>query len=72
MRELNINKELPVLAMPNLVLFHGRDITIKLGRELNNEFYEEIAQEDFYAIALTVKKSKSEGTYEKNDFYKVD
>ncbi len=71
MRELNINKELPVLAMPNLVLFHGRDITIKLGRELNNEFYEEIAQEDFYAIALTVKKSKSEGTYEKNDFYKV-
>lgn len=71
MEELNVNTELPVVAMPNLVLFHGGNLAVKLRKELSNELYERISQEDFYAIALTVKTSNSKGTYEKSDFYNV-
>lgn len=71
MNELNVNKELPVVGIPNLVLFHGGSITVKLSKEFNNEYYERNKEEDFYAIALTVKSNKSDDIYEENDFYKV-
>ena len=71
MERLNINKELPVVAIPNLVLFHGRDLKVKLSMELSNGLYETIEKENFYAIALTLKKDRNEGAYEDSDFYRV-
>ncbi|NKF08569.1 endopeptidase La [Clostridium gasigenes] len=71
MKELNISKELIVVDIPNLVFFHGGDITVKLSKKFDSEYYDKIKEEDFYAIALTVKGDKNEITYEENDFYRV-
>lgn len=71
MEKLNINKELPVVAIPNAVLFHGGEIKVKLNLELGKELYKKIEEEDFYAIALTVKNHNSKGQYDEEDFYQV-
>ncbi|HHX62429.1 MAG TPA: endopeptidase La [Epulopiscium sp.] len=71
MEKLNINKELSVVAIPNLVLFHGGDLKVKLSMEPRDGLYERIKEEGFYAIALTVKDTKSNGAYEEDDFYSI-
>ncbi|MBU3195954.1 endopeptidase La [Clostridium algidicarnis] len=71
MKELDINKELPVVHIPNLVLFHGGEITVNLNKRFNEEYYEKIKEENFYAIALTLKSNKSEESYTEDDLYKV-
>ena len=71
MRELNINKVLPVVVIPNLVMFQGEDIKIKLNGDINNEFYERIEKDDFYAIALTLKENIDEDASEEDKLYKV-
>ena len=71
MTELNINKELIVVDIPNLVFFQGGDVTVKLSKKFDGEYYEKIKAEDFYAIAVTIKGDKNEKMYEENDFYRV-
>lgn len=71
MEKLNINKELSIVAIPNLVLFHGGDMKIQLSMDLSKGLYEKIEHEDFYAIGLTVKTDKIDGLYKEEDFYRV-
>lgn len=71
MKELDINKDLPVVHIPNLVLFHGGEITVNLSKRFNEEYYEKIKEENFYAIALTLKSNKDEEAYVEDDLYKV-
>lgn len=75
MKDLNNSKALPVVVMPNLVMFQGEDIKVKLSGDINNEFYERIEKDDFYAIALTMKENISEviaeEANENNNLYTV-
>ncbi|MBB6630749.1 endopeptidase La [Clostridium algidicarnis] len=71
MKELDINKELPVVHIPNLVLFHGGEITVNLNKRFNEEYYNKIKEENFYAIALTLKSNKNEEAYGEDDLYKI-
>ncbi len=66
MKELDINKELPAVHIPNLVLFHGGEITVNLNKRFNEEYYDKIKEENFYAIALTLKSNKQMLDYIKN------
>ena len=52
MKNLNIKQELSVVAIPNLVLFHGGDLKIQLSMDLSEGLYEKIEHEDFHAIAF--------------------
>ena len=71
MENLNISNELSVVAIPNLVLFPGGDLKVKLSMEISKDLYEKIENEDNYAIALTVKEDNIEGAYKEEDFYKI-
>src|SRR5699024_7996824 len=68
---LNINRELSVIAIPNLVLFHGGNIKINLDKDISENLYEKIENEDFYAIALTLKEDDIDEVYKEDDFYRV-
>ena len=71
MENLNISNELSVVAIPNLVLFPGGDLKVKLSMEISKDLYEKIENEDNYALALTVKEDNIEGAYKEEDFYKT-
>lgn len=71
MKNLNINQELSVVAIPNVVLFHGADIKIELSMDISKNLYEDIEDQDFYAIALTVENSREDGMYKEEDFYRI-
>ncbi len=70
MKGLNVNKELPIVTIPDTVLFHGSDMTIKINKEIGNQFYNRIVQDDFYGIALAVKED-DDGVYREEDFYRI-
>lgn len=71
MMDLSINNELSVVSIPNLVLFHGGNLNIQLNKDISKDLYEKIEDEDYYAIALTVKTDKIDGKYEEEDYYKI-
>ena len=71
MKELNVNKELSLVVIPDTVLLHGKSIKIKTSKEIGNQFYSRIAQDDFYGIALALREGYSEKLYRENDFYHV-
>lgn len=71
MKELNINRELSLVVIPNTVLLHGKNITIKVSKEMGNQFYQRIAQDDFYGIALALREGHSGDLYRKDDFYDI-
>ena len=71
MTEMNINKELSVLVIPNTVYLNKTDITLKISKKAGSEFYKRVAKDNFYGIALAVKEGSTEGLYEEDDFYNV-
>ncbi|MGB9978312.1 endopeptidase La [Methanobacterium sp.] len=71
MTEMNINKELSVLVIPNTVYLNKTDITLKISKKAGSEFYKRVAKDDFYGIALAVKEGSTEGLYDEDDFYRV-
>lgn len=71
MTEMNTNKELSVLVIPNTVYLNKTDITLKISKKAGSEFYKRVAKDDFYGIALAVKEGSTEGLYEEDDFYRV-
>ena len=71
MTEMNINKELSVLVIPNTVYLNKTDITLKISKKAGSDFYKRVAKDEFYGIALAVKEGSTEGLYEEDDFYRV-
>ena len=71
MTEMNTNKELSVLVIPNTVYLNKTDITLKISKKAGSEFYKRVAKDDFYGIALAVMEGSTEGLYEEDDFYRV-
>lgn len=71
MKDLNVNKELSVVAIPDTVLFHGSDMTIKVSKEIGSQIHQRVVQDDFYGIALAVKEGNERGLYREEDFYHV-
>ncbi len=70
MKEMNINKELPVLVIPGTVYLPETDMNLKIDKKTGQEIYNRVAKDDFYGIALAVKND-AEGLYDESDFYKV-
>ena len=66
-----INKELNVIPMVDTVLFHGSETDIKLKGHFDNEIYYKIVQDDFYALALTLRSEGDVSRYSMNDFHLV-
>lgn len=71
MTEMNINKELSVLVIPNTVYLNKTDITLKISKKAGSEFYKRVANDDFYGIALAVKEGSTDGLYSEEDFYRI-
>ncbi|MGF7117904.1 endopeptidase La [Methanobacterium oryzae] len=70
MKEMNINKELPVLVIPGTVYLPETDMNLKIDKKTGQEIYNRTAKDNFYGIALAVKNDAN-GLYDENDFYKV-
>lgn len=71
MREMNANKELSVLVIPEMVLLHETDMNLKIGKNIGSEIYNRVAKDDFYGIALAVKDGNNRGIYTESEFYRV-
>lgn len=71
MKELNVNRELSLVVIPNTILLHGKNITIKVNKEIGNEVYHRVAQDDFYGIVLALREGHTGDLYRQNDFYNV-
>lgn len=71
MKESNVNRELSLVVIPNTVLLHGKNITIKVNKEIGNEVYQRVAQDDFYGIVLAPREGHTGDLYRQNDFYNV-
>ncbi len=68
MQEININKELPILIIPNTVLLHKTNTTLKTDKKTGQKLYNQSAKDDFYGIALAIKNNTEKL---KSPFYKV-
>lgn len=71
MNEMNLNQELSVLVIPDTVLLHKTNMNLKIGKKIGSEIYNQVAQDNFYGIALAVKESNPRGIYTQEDFYQV-
>ena len=71
MNEMNINKKLSVLVIPDKVLLHETKMTLKIGKEVGSNIYNKVAKDDFYAIAVAVKEDNLEGLYSESDLYNI-
>lgn len=67
----NIKKELNVIPMVETVLFHGSETDIKINSHFDNELYYKIVQDNFYAVALTLRSESDVNRYSMNDFHLV-
>ena len=71
MKEMNVKKELSVLVIPDKVLVHETKMTLKIGKKIGSKIYNQVAKDDFYAIAVAVKEDNAEGLYSESDLYNV-
>ncbi|QUH23995.1 endopeptidase La [Methanobacterium alkalithermotolerans] len=71
MKEMNLNKELPVVVIPDTILLPENNMKLKIGKTTGSEIYSRVAKDDFYGIALAVKESNSNGLYIESDFYQI-
>ena len=71
MKEMNVKKELSVLVIPDKVLVHKSKMTLKIGKKIGSKIYNEVAKDDFYAIAVAVREDNAEGLYAESDLYNV-
>ncbi len=71
MNEMNINKQLSVLVIPDKVLLHETKMTLKIGKEVGSNIYNKVAKDDFYAIGVAVKEDNIEGLYSESDLYNI-
>ena len=68
---MNLNKELPVVVIPDTILLPENNMKLKIGKTTGSEIYSRVAQDDFYGIALAVKEPNSNGLYIESDFYQI-
>lgn len=71
MSELNVNKELSLVFIPNTVLLPGRNVTIKISKQIGDSFLKRIALDDNYGVVLALKGGNEKETYEEEDFYSI-
>ena len=69
MRDINVNKELAVIVIPDKVLIHETKMTLKIGKEVGSNIYKRVANNDYHAIAVAVKEDNTEGLYCESDLY---
>ncbi len=71
MINLDGNKPLNIIALPNNVLFPGKATSIKVNKMVVDKFYQRIAEDDYYGIALAVKENSKKVKFNKDDFYHI-
>ncbi|WP_414469285.1 endopeptidase La [Methanobacterium sp. ACI-7] len=71
MNDMNLNKELSVLLIPNTVLLHKNNMNIKVDKKVGRVLYNRVARDDFYGIAAVIKEKEEEELHIDDDFYKV-
>jgi len=71
MRDINVNKELAVIVIPDKVLIHETKMTLKIGKEIGSNIYKRVANDDYHAIAVAVKEDNAEGLYCESDLYNI-
>lgn len=71
MKEWNANKELSVVVIPDMIFLPGKNIVIRTNKEVGNQFYNRVAQDSFYGVALAVKNMDAENFYKEDNFYKI-
>lgn len=70
MKEMNVNKELSILVIPDTVLLHETNMTLKISKKIGREIYQRVAKDDFYGIAVATKDGTGE-LYTELDLYNV-
>ncbi|MDI6723178.1 MAG: endopeptidase La [Methanobacterium sp.] len=71
MNEMNVNKELSVVVIPDTVLLHKTNMNLKIDKKTGGELYNRVARDDFYGIAVAVKEIEDESLYIDEDLYKT-
>jgi len=71
MNEINVNKELSVVVIPDTVLLHKTNMNLKIDKKTGSELYNRVARDDFYGIAVAVKEIEDESLYIDEDLYKT-
>jgi len=71
MNDINVNKKLSVLVIPDKVLIQGTKMTLKIGKKVGGEIYQKVANDDFQALAVAVKEDNLEGLYSESDLYNI-
>ena len=71
MKEMNVNKELSVLFVPNTVLLPETNMNLKVDKKTGRRIYNRVAKDDFHGIIAAVKELNEEELYIDDDFYKV-
>ncbi|MDD3984570.1 MAG: endopeptidase La [Methanobacterium sp.] len=71
MNNININKELAVIIIPDKVLIHETKMTLKIGKEVGSNIYKRVANDDYHALAVAVKEDNVEGLYCESDLYNI-
>ncbi len=68
---MKLDKELPVVVIPDTVLLPETNMKLKIGKALGSEMYSWVTQDNNYAIALAVKESNTNDLYIESDFYQI-
>jgi len=71
MKDIKEDKELNVLVIPDKVLLQGNKMTLKIGKKEGDQIYNKVVNDDYYAIAVSVKEDNMEGLYTESDLYNV-
>mgnify|MGYP000845316245 CR=1 FL=1 len=71
MNEMNVNKELSVVVIPDTVLLHENNINLKIDKKTGSEIYNRVARDDYYGIAVAVKEIEDEVLFIDDDLYKI-
>ncbi len=71
MHEYMTKKELNLIPLKNNVLFKGGKSEIKIEGNFDEDLYYKIVQDDFYAVALTLRTDSDISRYGMTDFHAV-
>jgi len=71
MNDMNLNKELSVIVIPDTVLLHKNNMNLKLDKKTGGEIYNRVARDDFYGIAVAVQEIEDEVLYIDDDLYSI-
>ena len=71
MSDINANKELSVLVLPDMVLLHETNMNLKIGKKNGSEIHNRVKNDDYFGIAVASKDGTPARYYTESDLNKI-